>query len=212
MSFDHHSDKKAALGKVLERRGDSQPSSMSDREILNQAEAHCRQQQSRRSALLAWLFAPAGVASNAFASVAVTAMVFLVMAQAVVPVDMPQLNEVESDELQAVVIKNRSMPRIVTSSRPEFESYSPDQVLLEISLPNVADLVKSMEFVAEAERAEATIELIAALADIESSIGVGELGAARQRYVELRERCYACNLPTTLEALALLDLDTAERG
>ena len=204
------------LTELMSRHDKARPSVQSDQTVLDAAQAHASRQTKVRKTFAEWLLAPVGVASNALASIAVTATVFFAMAQAIL---LPQPSfELEDQEVMPEAVQqqmaNVSPTRTekTKSERPKFEVYQPDQVLLEISLPNVADLIRSMEFVAEAERADATIELIMALADIEILIGAGQLNQARDRYLDLRERCYACQLPVSLEALALSELNARGRG
>ncbi len=208
-----------ALKELLSQRTPDQPSPRLDESVKKAARLELERADKSES-WLAWLLAPASFAGNVAASVMVTMLVFFGMAK-MVAVSEPEVILSEPVLLASSPQENTlSTPAPLSSSsmalssmkRPAYEIYTPDQVLLEISLPSVPDLIRSMEFVADSDRTTATIELISALAEINSMIRIGELEFARSRYNELRQRCYACQLPNSLEALALAKLDSPGQG
>lgn len=195
-----------------------------DNIILSAAEETAKRRKRANQQLRECSIQPAGFASLVLGSVVTTALTLMLMADWIMP-DGVTPDRVTPDRvtpdgvtLAAPEVGFRaSQPsdqQITLSevSRPADPKYLPDQILLELSLPSVPDLVRSMEFVAEADRSEATIQLISALADIEYLIEIGHLNDARERYDRLRERCYSCQLPRSLEALAVSSHSSRSSG
>ncbi len=208
-----------ALRKLLSQRTPEQPSTRLDEHVKKAARIELERAEKSES-WLTWLLTPASFAGNVTASVMVTMLVFLGMAK-MVAVSEPDVilsepvllaSSPQENTLTALAPLSSNSTAGSSMERPAYEVYTPDQVLLEISLPSVPDLIRSMEFVADSDRTTATIELISALAEINSMIRIGELEFARSRYNELRQRCYACQLPNSLEALALAKLDSPGQG
>lgn len=190
-----------------------QPSKQVDDAIL----AYARKESERApvTPLFKWLLTPLNFTGNALASLTVTAFVFLAMAKLLA---VPEL-DIGANTAERLAKSEAASPetalnraRRMAIARPQVKGYADDGLLLELSLPTVPDLIRSMEFMADDQRDEATVQLISALADINKSIELGKVQDARWRYEELRQRCYACQLPNTLEALALAKLNSPGNG
>ena len=78
-----------------------------------------------------------------------------------------------------------------------------EQILAQMNTLNVGELLDSMNFDQQKDRQFAESLVILAMTDIQFMLKNGKLNNARQRYVELKERCDVCRLPNTLDALAL---------
>ena len=95
---------------------------------------------------------------------------------------------------------------------PEFGGRTTqDQILAGIELPSAQALLEGKEFSFADERSLTESSLSGALADINQMLRSGALNEARDRYDRLRRSCSVCDLPTSLEALALATNNSTTR-
>ena len=165
-----------------------------------------------------------GTAGTAALSVLVTIAVFLGMSRVLDVEQSPvPLAERSSDlKVESTVVDGvAGLPMQKTIVRPPAPLQYPgmskdarDRMLVDLELPSTIDLLDSMEFSLTRDRSFAASAIDEALADINSMIGSGELDDARKRYERLRRWCDVCQLPDTLEALALarIEPNTRKRG
>lgn len=172
------------LNSIISKRPATAPDSEIDQAILQAAKQHAAQ---RRNSVFS---TSVNFVGHAGAALIVTTVFFTALAKIILPAPSNIAHGLDG-------ITNSNKLSAAT------QAYSPDQVLLELSLPSVTDIIRSTEFMREDQRSAATMELISALADINNLLDQGELDLARTRYLELRERCYVCQLPNSLEAFAL---------
>lgn len=212
--------KVAALRKLLQESQSKANSPALDAEILSHAKAQAQRTRLGFAQRLCSLF-PLSVGAAALMSMVVTASVFLVMSR-MVAVPQPELAELQltpqSIVRPAPVNIARSANSLPAGSllshalRPQVINYSADQILQEVQLPSVTALVAKMEFSQAADRWVASSSLSVAFADIASLVGIGRYDDARKRYADLRASCKVCQLPNSLEALALGNAGTPSSG
>ena len=107
---------------------------------------------------------------------------------------------------------DRSSVLIKPELPPQFEGRTKqDQLLANLELPSVQTLLEGKEFSFADERSRTEESLRDALADINHMLRNGDLNDARDRYDKLRRSCSVCNLPSSLEALALAKANTTTR-
>lgn len=102
-------------------------------------------------------------------------------------------------------IKNPGLP-------PEFGGRTTqNQILAGLELPTAQALLEGKEFSFADERSLLESSLSGALADINQMLRSGALNDARDRYDRLRRSCSVCDLPSSLEALALANDNSTSR-
>jgi len=202
------------LQELLDSSDALENSSELDATILRAAKANVRNADTNRFSSLSifGLISPS-VFTAVAASLVLTVGVFIMMSQVIITdkelkvvKDSPMPVELEfspnkvTDKVDPARALNR--PRTVAQT-PTSSMQARDQILADMSLPDVRQVISTMEFSLDADRALAQQSLQLAMNDIRSMIGQGRLNNARQRYERLRESCEVCTLPNTLEALVL---------
>lgn len=174
-----------------------------------------------------WLkrsLAPLGFIRTAGIAVSLTLVIFLGMGQ-LLSFDHDDLiaikpNLKEQDGMRVIGTKPFiSETKLASISKPvqELIEQAPmqvqrDKALLEsvqsIGLPDTDDLLATIEFVVESDRALAQVSIDNAMGDIHSMLIQGELNNARERYVQLKQvqlkqHCPPCRLPNSLDDLLI---------
>ena len=191
-----------------------------DSKILNAAAKAAQETPSTvtNTASSTWRFPFVGLNnfSSAAFSIVLTAVVFIVLAK-LIEVDESKVvaytgnqsinNSSESSDTQdnTHVADNK-----VQFSKPAVPEQAPllpidnrDSILATMPLPSVAQMVGEMQFDMATDRLLAKESLVLAMADIEQLIREQNFIDARQRYQRLRRSCHVCELPDSLETLAL---------
>lgn len=190
-----------------------------DKRILREAQLSAKPENGRASNWQS-LFGLAAL-QPAFFAVAITVGMFIAMSYIVSgPQQHSQMAVAERDlpidikpeesypQHQGGVI---SKPQLMdVAQRPALSKAQRDQILIDIQLPEHAEILAHLGFasgVGQSPQAQAQVDaqqsLAQAMTDIRAMLRSGELDDARIRYAQLKESCFECRLPSTLEALVL---------
>ena len=203
-----------------------------DNKILSAAKqniaqpTHNRVQESSKSNLrissVSWFarFFQTGLIQSAVLSVTLTLALFFVLGQILKtdpeksyvkkPVSEYEhssqaLSEIQFATQEESVAANLDTPiTVVNTPLPEPDFSDPrDQILAQMSVPDIQALLNDMNFNQQSDRQFAQSLISLAMSDIQFMLEVGNLDNARQRYAQLKQNCNVCTLPNTLEELAL---------
>ncbi len=161
------------------------------------------------------LFAANNLSSATF-SVVFTVIVFITLAK-MVEVDDAGLPTLSAEALSSSTIETPSdAPKTSTDgvpssiSKPLAPIQEPvrsfgnnDSILITMPLPSVEQIIDDMNFEIAADRSLVKNALAVAMVDINQMIQQGNLNDASRRYERLRQSCRICELPDSLEVLAL---------
>lgn len=153
-------------------------------------------------------------ASSFSIAVTITTFSFLIMSHIVAAPEQELFADQEKQNSVGDEQQNLTIARSVNSlppgmlatpvARGQSRFYSADEILQEFSLPSPTELAQRMNFGSSTDQWAMVSTLSTAMADIAAMIGVGEFEQARDRYQRLRQSCLSCQLPDSLEKLALV--------
>ena len=151
---------------------------------------------------------------SAVVSVALTVFVFVGLALTIKPEQQTTISNSESmaftfnstDQLDDKTQRNDDVKALIQKVEPlqmPVTQQGRDQILAQMSLPDVQTLLEAMEFEQHDDRQSAESVISIAMQDIRIMIENQNLNGARVRYAGLKQRCAKCSLPESLEALLL---------
>ncbi len=185
-----------------------------DKAVLSAA--HKQANRNKRQNVMIWL-PDLSIFSSAAVAVILTMGIFLTLGKAISPEESTFVGTVSMvpNTLMDESLVPELREQIVRPSYPALPPMSAQQrdaVLMSVTLPDTQDLLEQMELSLNRERLQLAGEIRTALFEINALLESGDLNNARRRYDRLRRVCTVCQLPESLDALALSRLKPPARG
>ena len=180
------------------------PSSETDEAILQRAKTESKRTDSPVET--SWLNSTA----MAFSALTITIITLFTLGQLTSPTEVEQeyVNRAITDNIEQATTHVDPNPteNIALTQGVQKPSVSLDfgaHAGSDFELPSTQQVLQKIPLFANQDRVQTARLISNALIEINQMLVAGDLKTARQRYQRLRQRCDSCELPSTLEALAL---------